>query len=168
MIYVLLYLFAIVLANLLVAQFGVYSVFIIGFLFVGLDLTTRDYLHEAWHRNGLFWKMSLLIGSGSVLSYVISWLLNRNIELAGSISLASFSAFSLAGIADTLIYHLLRKHHKLVKINGSNVSGALVDSIVFPTLAFGSFMPLITLGQFLAKIGGGFVWSVILLKTEKR
>lgn len=47
-------------------------------------------------------------------------------------------------------------------MNGSNVAGALVDSAVFPTLAFGEVLPLVILGQFAAKSAGGAVWSLVL------
>jgi hypothetical protein len=47
------------------------------------------------------------------------------------------------------------------------VPSAAVDSIVFPTIAFGGFLPLITLGQFAAKVAGGAVWSIILTYIEK-
>jgi hypothetical protein len=50
----------------------------------------------------------------------------------------------------------------LIRANGSNVAGSAVDSIVFPTLAFGAFMPEIVLGQFVAKFVGGFLWSLVL------
>jgi len=159
MFYVALYLVAIVLANLTVAWFGPRMVIINAFLFIGLDLTARDYLHEAWHGRGLLWKMTLLIGAGSVISYA----LNKD---AAQIAIASFVAFACAAIADTIIYHLLKKRIYMVKINGSNVAGALVDSLIFPTLAFGVFMPLIILGQFAAKVGGGFVWSLILRRRK--
>ena len=157
MFYVALYLVAIVLANLTVAWFGPKMVIVNAFLFIGLDLTARDYLHEAWHGRGLLWKMTLLIGAGSVISYA----LNKD---AAQIAIASFVAFGCAAIADTIAYHLLKKRIYLVKINGSNVVGAAVDSLIFPTLAFGAFMPLIILGQFTAKVGGGFVWSLVLKK----
>lgn len=161
MIYIILYLVAIILANLTVAWFGTSIVIINAFLFIGLDLTARDKLHEAWNRRGLWWKMMLLIASGSVLS----WLLNKD---AGRIAIASFVAFASAGIADTIIYSILHERAKLVKINGSNVVSAAVDSLVFPTLAFGILMPGIILGQFVAKVGGGFVWSLILNKNWSR
>jgi len=38
----------------------------------------------------------------------------------------------------------------------------LVDSLLFPTLAFGAVMPAIIAGQFFAKVAGGFFWSLIL------
>jgi glucose uptake protein GlcU len=42
------------------------------------------------------------------------------------------------------------------------VAGSAIASIVFPTLAFGVFMPEIVLGQFVAKFVGGFLWSLVL------
>jgi uncharacterized PurR-regulated membrane protein YhhQ (DUF165 family) len=124
-------------------------------LFIGLDLTSRDHLHDAWHGRGLAWKMAALIAVGSLLS----WLLNRN---AGPIALASFAAFACAAIVDTAIYHLLKDRSKMLKINGSNVLSAAVDSLVFPTLAFGAILPVIVIGQFAAKVLGGFLWSIVL------
>ena len=156
---IVMYLVAIVMANLLVTWFGPSVVIVNAFLFIGLDLTARDKLHEQWQHKHLWSKMALLIGVGSTLS----WLLNRN---AGPIALASFVAFACAGIADALVYHLLRDKAKMLKINGSNVVSAAIDSLVFPTLAFGSFMPLIVLGQFAAKVAGGFLWSLVIARGK--
>ena len=50
----------------------------------------------------------------------------------------------------------------MIRVNGSNVAGSAIDSIVFPTLAFGVFMLEIVLGQFVAKFLGGFLWSLVL------
>jgi uncharacterized PurR-regulated membrane protein YhhQ (DUF165 family) len=156
------YLLAIVAANLLVVTFGPGISMLNAFLFIGLDLTARDGLHETWHQKGLVWKMGLLIGSGSILS----WLLNAN---AGMIAIASFTSFALAGIVDTIIFQRMFSLGKLVRINGSNVGSALIDSIAFPAIAFG--FPLligIMVGQFIAKVGGGFVWSLILSSYDKK
>jgi hypothetical protein len=38
--------------------------------------------------------------------------------------------------------------------------------VVFPTIAFGGLMPEIVALQFVAKIGGGFIWSKILEKKN--
>ena len=151
-----LYLAAIVLANLSVAQFGPTVAVVNAFIFIGLDLTARDKLHEAWVGMLLWPKMLGLIATGSILS----WLLNAN---AGPIALASFVAFFLSGLVDALVYSLLHSKAYLVKVNGSNLVSAAVDSLVFPALAFG--WPLlwgIVLGQFVAKVAGGFVWSIVL------
>lgn len=157
------YLVAIVAANLTVAYFGpVLAVIMVNsFLFIGLDLTTRDRLHDAWRGRGLVWKMGLLIAVGGLLSY----LLNRD---AGRIAIASTVAFAAAALTDAGVYHLLRDRPFLIRANASNVPGAAVDSVVFPTLAFGGFDPLLTLGQFVAKVAGGFVWSLILNKRRDR
>jgi len=40
----------------------------------------------------------------------------------------------------------------------------LIDSIVSPTLAFGSVIIWLIMGQFIAKVFGGVVWSLILRK----
>jgi queuosine precursor transporter len=132
------------------------------FLFIGLDLVARDKLHEAWHNRGLVWKMAALIATGSTLS----WLLNRN---AGQIALASFVAFALAAITDTLVYALGIRHGWtwMKRSNGSNLASAAVDSLVFPTLAFGVLMPWVTFGQLCAKILGGLAWSLALRKQCK-
>ena len=153
---VIIYLTAIVAANLLVATFGPAISVMNAFLFIGLDLTCRDRLHEQWHGRYLWWKMALLIGAGSLLS----WLLNAS---AGPIALASLVAFAASGTADALCYHLLRERAYLVKVNGSNIVSAGVDSVIFPALAFGwPLVWLVVIGQFIAKVAGGAIWSVLL------
>ena len=161
MIYVILYLVAIVLANLTVAAFGPSMTIVNAFLFIGLDLTARDHLHDAWRGDRLLPKMATLIAAGSILS----WVLNRN---AGQIALASFVAFAAAATVDAIVYHFLGNYPRWLRINGSNVPSALVDSLVFPTLAFGAFLGPIVLGQFLAKTAGGFVWSLVFRWFDQR
>lgn len=149
------YLAVIVAANLTVAMWGPSMTVLNAFLFIGLDLTARDRLHDAWHGNGLVWKMGALIATGSVLS----WLLNQN---AAQIALASFVAFAAASVVDTVAYHMLRRRVWWQRANGSNVLSAAVDSVLFPQIAFGAFLPLIVAGQFAAKVTGGFLWSLLL------
>lgn len=161
MIYVVLYLVAIIAANLSVAAFGPGASIINAFLFIGFDLVCRDKLHDTWARRNLWRNMAALIVAGSLLS----WALNRD---AGQIALASALAFGLSSAADAIIYALLGKRVRWVRVNGSNVMGAAVDSLVFPTVAFGGFMPLIVLGQFVAKIAGGALWYVVLRRKIAR
>ena len=156
-----LYLVAIVAANLSVAYFGPAVTVVNAFLFIGLDLTLRDRLHEAWSGRQLVLRMGLLIAAGGAISY----LLNAS---AGPIALASTVAFAVAAALDGLTYSLLGDRARLVRINGSNVVGAAADSLIFPTLAFGSLIPAIVLGQFVAKVAGGFVWSLILAVPVRR
>lgn len=150
------YLGAIVAANLLTAWLGPWVTPINAFLFIGLDITARDKLHDAWHRRGLWWKMATLIAVGSALS----WVLNRN---AGQIALASFVAFAASSTADGLVYGAMLKQDRMRRVNGSNLASAAVDSLVFPALAFG-WPPdaWIVYGQFTAKVAGGLFWSLVL------
>lgn len=155
-----LYLSAIVAANLLVAQFGPAVSVVNAFLFIGLDLTTRDALHERWQGRDLWPKMLALIAAGSLLS----WFVNRD---AGRVALASFASFAGAGVADTLVYWVLGDKARLIRVNGSNVVSAGVDSFLFPLIAFGwPVLWWVVIGQFSAKIVGGLVWSVVLFRPK--
>jgi queuosine precursor transporter len=153
--YIFLYLGAIIPANLLVVWLGPAVTIPSAFVFIGLDLTSRDRLHEAWQRRHLFLKMAALLLTGSLLS----WSINHN---AGTIALASLAAFAAAGTVDALTYHALRDRSRIVKVNGSNMLSAATDSLIFPTLAFGQLMPWVVIGQFTAKVLGGFVWMYLL------
>jgi hypothetical protein len=157
MIIVFIYLFAVVLANLLILWLGPQAAVITAFLFIGLDLSLRDKLHDQWYGKQLWWKMLALICGGSAISIVLNW-------DALPIALASATAFLAAGVGDALVYAGLRKKRFMIRANGSNVAGSAIDSIVFPTLAFGVFIPEIVLGQFVAKFVGGFLWSLVIQK----
>lgn len=160
--YMVAYLAAIIAANLVTARVGQWVTPINALIFIGLDITSRDILHDAWHRKGLVWKMGLLIATGSILS----WLLNRN---AGRIALASFVAFAAASIVDALVYHLLRKLPRWKRVNGSNLVSAAVDSVIFPALAFGWPPDMeIVYGMSTAKVAGGLIWSVLLMRTPEQ
>ncbi|MFH1248890.1 MAG: VUT family protein [archaeon] len=152
---VLSYIVSIICANLLILKFGPAASIITAFFLIGLDLTLRDSLHEKWHQRNLYLKMMLLIISGSILSYLIN-------QQTAQIAIASFVAFFFAGFVDFVVYSKLFKKKWIIKTNGSNIASSLVDSIVFPTLAFGTLLPWIILGQFIAKSLGGFVWSLVL------
>ena len=155
MLYVILYLVAIVGANLVVAWLGPCVSPFTAFLFIGLDFTARDRLHDAWERRGLAWKMVILIAFGSVLS----WAINRN---AGRIALASFLSFALSGAADAVVYQIVRGD-KLRRVNWSNLASATVDSVLFPALAFGWPPSMeIVYGQATAKVAGGLFWSLVV------
>lgn len=154
---IILYLIAVVGANLSTAYFGPISTPFNAFVLVALDLTTRDGLHERWQGSRLWLRMFLLIAAGGFLS----WLLNND---AGTIAIASCISFIAAGFADAIVYQLLFKHPRFVKLNGSNVVSSTVDSFLFPTIAFGGFIWWATFGQLFAKIVGGYLWSLVLQK----
>jgi hypothetical protein len=150
-IFVVVYVAAMVVANLLVWWLGPWWSPVNAFFLIGLDLTLRDVMHERLNR----WQLAAVICTGGLLT----WMLNPG---AAHIAVASATAFIFAAAADWLAYHLLRSRPWMIRANGSNIIGAAVDSVIFPTLAFGVFLPHIVALQFAAKMAGGFVWSIIV------
>lgn len=166
MTYVLGYLAAIVAANLtltaiLQAGGSPWWSVLTAFLFIGVDFTLRDGLTDAWRGRGMVPKMGALILAGSALSYV----LNAD---AARIAVASAVAWGSASVVDWVIYVALGRYPWMVRTTGSNVPSSLVDSLVFPTLAFGGVSWALSLAQFVAKVGGGILWAVILRRDAAR
>lgn len=161
------YLGAIVLANLTVAlapaDWRASVVLLNSFVLIALDLTAGDRLHEAWRGRGLVWRMALLILAGSALSYALN-------GAAGPVALASLAAFALSAMSDRLTYAALDRYSWHVRVNGSNTVSALIDSAVFLSgLALAGLLPwpsvpILIAGQWLAKVCGGFFWSIVLRK----
>ena len=156
---VLIYLAAIVAANLLAAHFGPWITPVNAFLLIGLSLTTRDPLHDRWTHRGLAWKMPLLILAGALLTALLC-------PSAGHIARASVIAFAASAATDTVAYALLQHRPRPVRVNGSNTASAIIDSLLFPTIAFGTFLPAIVATHAAAKIAGGFLWSLMLCRGE--
>ena len=155
-----LYIAAVVLANFSVWFFGPVSTPINAFLFIGLDFIVRDKLQDLWTGRHLFPKMGALIGAGALITF----LLNPD---AGRIAAASCIAFSISNSVDWGVYYMIRKKPWLVRANVSNFFAAGADSLIFPTIAFGAFMPLIVLAQWTAKILGGLLWSWVFAKVGR-
>jgi uncharacterized PurR-regulated membrane protein YhhQ (DUF165 family) len=84
---------------------------------------------------------------------------------AAQIAIASSVAFTLAALVDWAIFAKVTGTW-FKRSNVSNVAGAAVDSVAFPTIAFGVLMPEIVLAQFASKIVGGFIWSFLLRKKD--
>jgi uncharacterized PurR-regulated membrane protein YhhQ (DUF165 family) len=151
---VLVYAAAMILANLSVATFGPSVTPVNAFVLIGLDLTMRDWLHVRIKP----WQMAALIAITGGLTYALN-------PAAGKIAVASACAFSAAALVDWATFTRLRGSW-MYRANGSNVAGAAVDSLIFPTLAFGALMPQIVLAQFLAKIAGGAIWTWIFNRSK--
>lgn len=140
---------AIVAANLSIGHFGPNVSILNAFILIGLTLTTRDILHRRWEGNHLKLKMGTLIAVGGVLSWITQ-------PAVGGIAIASVTAFAVSEIVDSFVYS--RTH----SINKSNAISAAVDSFIFPVMAFGGFPIIIILMQYIAKVGGGALWATIL------
>jgi hypothetical protein len=149
------YVLAIVAANLLVAEFGPWFSIVNSFVLIGLDLSLRDLIHDRWAGPMLWPRMLGLIA----LSGLVSFALN---PASGIIAVASVVAFCLSSAVDAAAYQLASGRSYLQRSNFSNLSGALVDSVVFPTVAFGALLPGVVTAQFASKLIGGLVWSVAL------
>ena len=148
------YAVAMTLANLSVATWGPWVSPINAFVLIGLDLTLRDWLHVRIKA----WQMGALIGFTGLLTYALN-------PAAGMIAVASACAFSAAAVVDWAAFSKLRGSW-LYRANGSNIAGAAVDSLIFPTIAFGALMPTIVLSQFVAKVAGGALWSWLFSKVK--
>ena len=145
---------AMIFANLSVAAFGPWVSPINAFVLIGLDLALRDWLHVRLRA----WQMGTLIAGTGALTYLLN-------PAAGMIAIASSAAFTAAAVVDWATFARLRGSW-MFRANGSNVAGAAVDSLVFPTLAFGALMPQIVLAQFAAKVAGGAVWAWIIGRAK--
>lgn len=148
------YAVSIIAANLIVAALGPWVSPINSFFLIGLDLTLRDWLHIRLRP----WQMLVLIAATGALTYILN-------PAAGQIAIASSVAFTVAALVDWGSFATLRGSW-LLRSNESNVASAAVDSVLFPTIAFGVFLPWIVLGQFAAKVGGGFVWALLLSRRS--
>lgn len=155
--YSLIYILTLVVANLVVAYFGPASTPVVAFVLIGLDLTLRDRLHDQWQGRQLWPRMLALIASAGLLSYLCN-------PTSGPIAIASVLAFGLAALADAAVYHALAGRSWSVRANGSNVVGAAVDSFVFPLVAFGIVLPSIVFAQWVAKVVGGMIWVLVLVR----
>jgi hypothetical protein len=151
----LLYVTSVIAANLFAARFGPRASILSAFLLIGATMTLRDKLHEEWRGRHLVPKMGGAILLAGLLSALVS-------ASAKRIAVASVVAFVMSELVDALIYHALGRRRWLERANGSNIPAALVDSILFPTLAFGGFLPVVILGQFVAKVFGGSLWAYVM------
>ncbi len=137
-------------ANLSVAAFGPSVTPINAFFLIGLDLTLRDWLHVKLR----VWHMGVLIAFTGALSYALN-------PSTGQIAIASAIAFTTASLVDWGTFVKI-KGPWLLRANGSNMAGAAIDSIIFPTIAFGALLPEVVLAQFAAKSLGGAMWAWLL------
>lgn len=149
------YIIALCIANYLVFIFGPWWSIINSFILIGFDFIVRDKLHEKLG----FIKISLIVLVAAILSYILN-------PAGGIIAIASGISFLAASLTDGFIYQLLIKRRWIVKSNISNTGASAVDSLLFPAIAFGAFLPWIVFGQFITKVFGGAIWSFLLRKIK--
>lgn len=123
------YMLSVVAANVAISVFGIVPVGFgmvapAGVYVVGLSFTLRDVVQDRLGR----WATLAAILGGAVLSAAMS----------PQLAAASGAAFLASELADFAIYTPLRRRSWLLAIVLSNTVGAVVDSAIFLTLAFGS------------------------------
>ena len=151
---IVIYAVAMTFANLSVAKFGPVISPVNAFVLIGLDLALRDWLHFRLKA----WQMLALIAATGALTYLLN-------PTAGIIAVASAAAFTSAALVDWATFAKLKGSWSY-RANGSNVAGAAVDSLIFPTIAFGALMPQIVLMQFAAKVAGGALWTALISRVK--
>jgi queuosine precursor transporter len=104
--------------------------------------------------------LALIAGTGAI-TYVLN-------SAAGMIAVASAVSFTAAALVDWGVFRRMIGKRWIVRSNASNVAGAAIDSLLFPTIAFGALMPHIVLAQFAAKVMGGAIWSWILSNRKEQ
>lgn len=144
------YVLALTLANLLVAQLGPPSAPAIAFVLIGFDLAMRNRLQVELDRGAMAW---LILGAGAV-TLVVN-------PAAHQIAVASCVAFICAAGAEWFTFSVASGTW-LQRSVAAALVGAAIDSLIFPTLAFGMLLPGIMAAQFAAKAIGGTLWSFVL------
>lgn len=141
---------AIAAANILTAQFGLVPV---GFGLVttagtyaaGFALLARDLVHRY---GGPWWSLAS-IALGGLLSWAMS---------TPELALASTVAFTLAELADLLVFTPLRRRSFAGAVVASNAVGAPIDTLVFLSIAGFPITWPVVLGQILGKL----LWATLL------
>lgn len=144
---------AMITANLLVGVFGPVITPLNAFVLIGFDLALRDWLHVRLR----VWQMLALIFATGAITFGLN-------PAAGVIAVASAVSFTAAALVDWSVFSVVTGSW-LKRANASNVVGAAVDSLLFPTLAFGALLPHIVAVQFIAKVAGGAVWTWVLRRA---
>lgn len=157
---VIIYIMVSILANVMLSNFGAIMIPINSFFLISIDMVLRDRLHDKWKGDNMWLKMAMLILISGTLS-------NLFFNVEGIIAIASFSAFFVSSMINAFVYNLLISKTWMVRSNLSNVVGSIVDSLLFPLIAFGVLFGDLIIMQLIAKLTGSFFWSNIFKRTIK-
>lgn len=152
----LLYVSTVIAANWLVQTYGVVPVGFglrapAGVYLIGLALVLRDYVQ--WSMGKVWMLVALTLGA--VLSFLVA---------SPTLALASMAAFTFSELADFALFTWIApRWTRAVAVGG--VLGAVVDSAIFLSIAFGSltFMP----GQLVGK-AYGIALAVVVIAARRR
>lgn len=119
-------------ANWAITRYGIVSVGFglmapAGVFFAGLAFVLRDTTHRTLGRPAVV----AAIAAGALLSWIVA---------DGRIAIASAIAFLVSELADWAVYEPLHERTFIGGVVASNIVGAVVDSLIFLSIAFGSLM----------------------------
>lgn len=154
------YLLAFVLANYLVIWFGQYGLIFTALFLIPFDFVMRCVFHETYKGLKLFLYLSSLVVGASVITYLIN-------QDNFSIALGSCLGFGAAQLFASIFYQISIKKSYFIKVNGSDLIGIIIDSIVFQLIAFSSINTTISISQICMKFIGGLFWYWIIFKKLK-
>jgi len=123
-----------------------------GVLIIGLALVLRDWVHETL---GKWWSVGAVL-LGAALSFGFS---------PAALAVASAVAFLFSEMADLMVYSKLRLKSKPLAVLSSQVVGAVLDSMLFVYLAFGSLE--FSSGNALGKIYAGAIVASAMFIYKK-
>lgn len=171
--FALLYMFSIILGNILVAYFGIINmfglVFPAGALFIGFTFSFRDFVQREWGDAKVWYFMIL----STIITTVLGTVLSHMPIPAWKVALASAVAFIVSEAVDWLVYYITRMTIEW-RIVISNLFSTPVDSILFVGIAFGSFSFLQppVYGQAIVKYLSGLLVLPLLIyirhKSQKK
>ncbi|MCS6840473.1 MAG: VUT family protein [Roseiflexus sp.] len=130
MLYIILYILAILAANLTadaILTVGVLQ-FALGTLFFGVIFTLRDLIHRQYNKAVVYATILAAVGV-NILAAAAS-LASARIILASAIALL------LSELTDTEVYHALRHRVWVIRVLSSNALSAPLDTMLFTMLAF--------------------------------
>lgn len=157
---IILYLAALIAANLIVKHFGAYGLWFSSVILIPFDFVCRCIFHENWKGIKLVKNLILL----TLASGLITVLLNYD---ALNIALASFAGIAAVQIGAGLFYQRFKNKSLFFKVNLSDLVAIVIDSIVFQYVAFQIIDFEVTGGQILIKFIGGLFWFFIIFKVLK-
>lgn len=143
------YILAVTITTGITGALGPLASVIDSFFGIGLVIVLRNKAHDMWEPKPLKWLLVLIL-MGTAGSLAVNAAHPR-------IALASGVAFIAANLACTFLYAKGRCREAIVAF-------ALVDSLLFPPIAFGAFTWWVVGGQVVAKISGAAVWMRLLTK----
>ena len=156
-----LYIAAVVAANLLVKHYGPQAAPAIAFVAVAAVLIFRDQFADlVGSRTRSQVLQAGLIALGALATYLIN-------ENAATIAKASVIAFAASELTEQAVYLGLRNRPWMERAPWAAVPAAAVDSVLFITIAF-SFNFWIIAAQFGCKVGGAYLWANAIDRWKAR